>query len=90
MAESLAVPLAEIDGAAVYAADHEQFNSAHAVVAIRFPGADSAAIVDALGEAIAGPVFLAGQVAVKEQTIGAKEVSVLDSASSDFPRSPTY
>jgi len=89
MAESLDVALADIDGAVVFAADHEPF-SPHAVAAMRFPGADSDAIVEALGEALGGLAFLAGQVAVTEQTIGDNDVSVLESVSPEIVRSPVY
>ena len=90
LAEELDVSAAEVEGAMAYAPDHEPGSSPHAVVAMRVVGADPSAIIDALALAIGGMPFLAGQVAVTEQTIGEKDVSVLESASSDFPTRPKY
>ena len=90
LAEELDVLPAEVQGAMAYAPDHEPDFYPHAVVAVRVAGSDPAAMVDALSIAIGGHAFLAGQLTFTEQTIGEKDVSVLESRSADIVRNPTY
>ena len=82
IAENLGVPLSDIQGAAVFAQDHEQF-SPHAVAAIRFSGADPSEITEVLAFAIDPLAFSAGQVELTEETVGDKPVSVLSGSVSE-------
>ncbi len=81
LAEELDVLPADVEGAMAYAPDHEPSSAERSVVAIRVVGADPAAMVDALGPAIGGVQFRAGQVVATEETVGGKTVSVMEFSS---------
>lgn len=83
IAENLGVPLSDIQGAAVFAQDHEQL-SPHAVAAIRFSGADPSEITEVLARAIGSLEFAAGQLQLTEDTVGDKPVSVLSGSVSEI------
>lgn len=84
LAEELDVLPAEVQGAMAYASDHEPDFYPHAVIAVRVPGADPAAMVDALAVAIGGLWFMSGELTVTEETVGGKTVSVLESSNSNY------
>ncbi len=77
LAQSLGMPLTDIQGAAVFAPDHEQFNSPHAVMALRVPGADPDSLIETLSVAIGGMRVMSGELTLTEETVGGKSVSVL-------------
>ncbi len=84
LAEELDVLPAEVQGAMAYAQDHEPDFYPRAVIAVRVPGADPAAMVDALAIAIGGHPFLAGEVTVTEETVGGKTVSVMEFSNTNY------
>ena len=84
LAEELDVLPAEVQGAMAYTPDHEPVSNPHAVIAVRVPGADPAAMVDALAVAIGGLRFMSGELTVTEETVGGKTVSFLESSNSNY------
>jgi len=82
-AETLGVSLSDVQAAAAYTEAYAPGLSP-VIIAIRFGGADSAAIVDGAMVAIGGQAFLAGQLMRTEETVGGKPVSVLDGSSSAY------
>ena len=83
IAADLGVPVTDLEAAVAVGPGWQQFIGPE-VLAIRFSGADSAAILEALPPLLGGLRFMSGEAVVTEESIDGKAVSVLQMTSATY------
>ena len=82
VATTVGVEVSELEAAVAATPDADPYaeGGGDVVFAIRYPGADSAALTEAVAPVAGGMEWMSGEIAVTEETVGGREVSVLETS----------